>query len=75
MSVEDIDRALLEAHAADDRPELVALYRQAGDMMLAAGRVGAGCFYLTHAYIFALDCGAPEAAAIHQTLVAYGREE
>ena len=44
-------------------------------MMLAADRVGAGCFYLTHAYIFALDCGAPEAAAIHQTLVAYGREE
>lgn len=75
MSDSDIDRALLAAHVANDKAKLVGLYRQAGDMMLASGRVDAGCFFLTHAYIFALDCGAPEAAEIHQTLIAFGREE
>jgi len=75
MNNADIDCALLAAHAANNKAKLVGLYRKAGDMMLASGRVDAGCFYLTHAYIFALDCGAPEAAEIHQTLIAYGREE
>jgi len=75
MNEADVDTALLAAHAANDKPALVRLYRQAGEMMLARGEVNAGCFYLTHAYIFALDCGAAEASQIHQTLIAHGREE
>ena len=32
------------------------------------------CFFLTHAYIFALDVGDPRARALHLRLKAQGRE-
>lgn len=67
-----LDVALLEAHAADDRPRLVHLYTQAADQ---AHDVEAECFYLTQAYVFALQTGAPEADALHARLKAHGREE
>jgi len=75
MNETAIEAALLAAHAANDKPTLARLYRQAGEMMLARDQVDAGCFYLTHAYIFALDCGAADAPDIHRILVAHGREE
>jgi hypothetical protein len=37
--------------------------------------VDAACFYLTHAYVFALSAGATEAGALHARLLAHGREE
>jgi len=60
---------------AGDQPRLAALYARAGDAAEAAGEIDAACFYLTHAYVFALAAGAPEAAALHARLLAYGREE
>jgi len=75
MSLSDLDAALLAAHSVNDKPRLARLYWTAGDTMLAKGDIDAGCFYLTHAYIFALDCGAPEARDIHKILVAHGREK
>ena len=74
MTDDALDAALLAAHDADDRARLARLYRQAGDMRLAAGDTEAGCFYLVQAYVGALDCGAPDAAEIHARLVALGRE-
>jgi len=65
-----LDAMLLAAHAADDRRALVALYTQAADQ---ANDVDAACFYLTHAYIFALDIGDPAAEALHARLKAHGR--
>ncbi|MEM1299564.1 MAG: hypothetical protein AAGH68_09820 [Pseudomonadota bacterium] len=67
-----LDAALLDAHEADDREQLVRLYMQAADQ---ANDVDAECFYLTHAYVFALQTGAPEAGALHARLKAHGREE
>jgi len=75
MTLEHIDNALLVAHADGDKPALAALYKQAGQVCLADGNIEAGCFYLTHAYIFALDCGQPDARDLHRILVSFGREQ
>ena len=61
---------LLAAHARDDRAALVGLYTEAADM---AANVDAACFYLTHAYIFALEKGDPASDALYQRLKAEGR--
>ena len=61
---------LLAAHARDDRAALVALYTEAAD---SVGDVDAACFYLTHAYIFALEKGDPASEALYQRLKAQGR--
>jgi hypothetical protein len=66
----DIDNALRAAHAADDRVALVTLYADAAD---AADTVDAACFYLTHAYIFALETAHPAIAQLHARLKAHGR--
>ncbi|MFT5742639.1 MAG: hypothetical protein ACI86S_000699, partial [Paracoccaceae bacterium] len=50
----DLDDRLLAAHARDDRRALVTLYTEAGS---SANNLDASCFYLTHAYIFALEMG------------------
>ncbi len=61
---------LLAAHANDDRAALVALYTQAADQ---TADTDAACFYLTHAYIFALELGDPASDALYQRLDAEGR--
>ncbi|MDH3666538.1 MAG: hypothetical protein OEN23_06375 [Paracoccaceae bacterium] len=71
----DLDAALIEAHEAADHRRLVVLYAEAADHAEAAGDIDACCFYLTHAYVFALQTGAGEARALHERLLAHGREE
>jgi hypothetical protein len=66
-----LDAALLQAHQSDDRTALVRLYTQAAD---AAQDVDASCFYLTHAYVFALELGHADAPTLHARLVANGRD-
>lgn len=68
----ELDRALLAAHAAHDKRRLVTLYAEAAE---AANSIDAACFYLTHAYVFALDAGHPMADELHRRLLAHGREE
>lgn len=70
-----LDTALLDAHARNDGQALARLYAQAADMAEADGNIDGCCFFLTQAYVFALQVGAPEADALHARLVAYGREE
>ena len=67
--------ALLRAHAAGDQRALVRLYTRAADRAEAAGETDAACFYLTHAYVFALATDAAEADVLHARLKARGREE
>ncbi|TDK50778.1 hypothetical protein [Antarcticimicrobium luteum] len=66
----DLDTRLLDAHAAGDHAALVALYTEAAD------RAGddARYFYLTHAYVYALEAGHALAPALRARLVAAGRE-
>ncbi len=67
----DLDTQMIAAHAASDPAALIRLYTQAAD---EANSLDAACFYLTHAYIFALESGAPEAQTLHARLKAHGRE-
>lgn len=68
---EVLDTAMIAAHEAHDNAALVRLYTQAADTV---NDIDASCFYLTHAYVFALEAGAPNARALHSRLVKYGRE-
>lgn len=68
---DDLDRRLLAAHAADDRTALIALYTEAAE---AAAQPVARNFYLTQAYVFALEAGLPVAAELRARLVACGSE-
>lgn len=68
----DLEARLLKAHARDDRPALVTLYREAADTARDAEAEG---FYLTHAYIFALELGHEVAKALHARLKEMGREQ
>jgi len=67
-----LDAALLAAHAAGDGAALVGLYIQAAG---AARDPAAAGFFLTQAYVFALEVRHPEAAGLRARLVASGREE
>ncbi len=67
-----LDARMIAAHEAGDKSELVALYTEAANL---ANDLDAECFYLTHAYIFALETGAAQSAALHARLISHGREE
>jgi hypothetical protein len=69
--VKSLDRQLLKAHDANDTAALVSLYTQAADN---TDDVDAACFYLTHAYVFALERGDKAADALRERLAARGRE-
>ena len=73
MSAAALDQALLAAHAAADSPALVRLYTQAADQAEAGGRTDAACFFLTQAFVFALEAGLPDAASLNRRLAALGR--
>lgn len=68
---EDLDARLLAAHAADDRAALIRLYEEASGV---ATSPVARNFYLTHAYVFALEAGVPEAQDLRARLVEYGAD-
>ena len=67
----DLDTRLIAAHEAGDRRALIGLYAEAADRM---NDLDAACFFLTHAYVFALEAGAPQASDLHAQLVKHGRE-
>lgn len=69
--LEDLDQRLLQAHAVDDRGALIQLYAEASG---AAKSPVARNFYLTHAYVYALEAGIPEADFLRRRLVDYGAE-
>jgi GNAT superfamily N-acetyltransferase len=66
-----LDAALLEAHGAGDRAALIELYARAGE---ADPDPRARSFYLTHAYVFALEAGDPRALGLRARLVSEGAE-
>jgi hypothetical protein len=68
----DLHSRMLAAHAGPDPAALIALYTEAAD---TANDMDASCFFLTHAYVFALEAGAPQACQLHQRLLSLGREE
>ncbi|WP_425081561.1 hypothetical protein [Ruegeria arenilitoris] len=73
MEKDELDRLLLKAHEQDDHAALIHCYTMAADEREAAQDIDAACFYLTHAFVFALESGAPEAETLNARLVAHGR--
>lgn len=67
-----LDAALLKAHAIGDRHALIGLYAEAAD---AAQDLRARSFYLTHAYVFALEAGDPRAPMLKARLVSEGADQ
>ena len=67
-----LNAAILAAHTSNDRAALIGYYTDAAD---GANEEDAACFFLTYAYIYALELGDMRAAALHQRLVDAGREE
>jgi len=68
----DLDARMLAAHDREDTFALVDLYTEAAD---AANDVDSMCFFLTHAYIFALDTGHSASDALRHRLIEHKREE
>ena len=65
---------MLQAHAAGDLDALWRLYRDAASDAELAGDEDRTAFFLTHAWIFALDFGATkEASELFEELKAMGR--
>lgn len=71
--LEEIERRLLLAHEANDSRQLVQLYTEAANYLETVKNIDATCFYLTHAFVYALELGLSEAAGLNKRLVAYGR--
>ncbi|WP_317849276.1 hypothetical protein [Tateyamaria pelophila] len=67
----ELDARLLDAHARADTTALVTLYQEAAQ---GATNDAARGFYLTHAHVFALELGHPDAHDLRSKLVAMGRE-
>lgn len=74
MDDDSLNRDLLAAHAAGHHEDLVRLYTLAADRAELRGDTDATCFFLTHAFVFALESGSDAAFALNQRLVSYGRE-
>lgn len=68
-----IETALLCAHEAADGPRLAGLYAEAADAIHAGGDEDAACFYLTQAFVFALEAGMPDAELYAVRLRELGR--
>jgi len=67
-----LDTRLLVAHERGDLEALYTSYARAAD---TADDVNAMCFFLTHAYVCALDAGDGRAEGFRARLVMHGREE
>ncbi|SFK56608.1 hypothetical protein [Shimia haliotis] len=68
---ETLEARLLAAHAAHDQSALIRLYSEAAH---SAQNNTARGFYLTHAYVFALESGDARAERLRAELKAMGRD-
>ncbi|AXT29003.1 hypothetical protein D1823_20085 (plasmid) [Ruegeria sp. AD91A] len=73
MDLQELDDQLLQAHADSDLPALIRLYHEAASQAEQRRDHDAACFYLTHAFVFALEYGSPEADELNRKLYERGR--
>ena len=69
----ELESALLAAHSSGDSAALVELYSRAAQLAQEEQDIERAGFYLTHAWIFALECGHCQADALREDLRAQGR--
>ena len=75
VNPDELNSRILEAWSSGDGARLAELYATAGKSMLASGLRDEGCFFLTQAYILALENGLELADSLHAELVRQGRDE
>jgi len=68
-----LDATLIAAHENGDAARLSELYERAANALMRAGDTDAACFFLTQAYVFALEAGAPKTDELKRRLQAHGR--
>lgn len=68
-----LETRLLAAHDRRDGPRLARLYAEASEAAEAAEDRERAAFYLTHAWVFALESGLESADAYRQKLVSWRR--
>ena len=73
MTGRSLQEALLEAHAADDRLALVSLYLEAANLAAESQGIEKECFFLTHAWVFALETDHELSDDLRVRLEYYGR--
>lgn len=66
----ELQSRLLAAHENDDRAGLILLYTEAADQ---SNDLIERSFFLTHAYVFALEAGNERAPLLHDRLHEMGR--
>ena len=66
----ELQSRLLVAHEKDDRAGLIGLYTEAADR---ANDLIERSFFLTHAFVFALEAGDIRASLLHERLREMGR--
>ncbi len=71
--MKSLSTQLLAAHATGDNAALVRLYTAAADQVEQQD-IDAACFYLTHAYVFALETNDATCPTLRARLIAHGRE-
>ncbi len=69
-----LDALILAAHEAGDTIGLAKLYETAANGLEAEGKAAEAAFYLTHAYVFALESALDSQLRLRKRLVALGRE-
>ena len=70
-----LETAILSAHERGDVGLLAELYQKAAELKREAGDMDACWFLTTHAYVFALEVGHPDAETLHSALKSAGRDE
>ena len=74
-ALKQLEQEIQEAHGHADGNSLAQLYTRLADIHEAAGDVDAACFYLTHAYVFALESGNGSVNLLQERLHSHDREE
>ncbi|NNE78884.1 MAG: hypothetical protein HKN18_01305 [Silicimonas sp.] len=65
---------MMAAHGSCNLPELVDLYATAANWAETEGDVDRCCFFLTQAWVYAMEAGSPDANQLRNRLVAHGRD-
>ncbi len=72
-SERELDARLLAAHLGGDLADIAQHYALAADHAEKSEGIDRACFFLTHAWIFALEAGDPVADEYRSRLEVYGR--
>lgn len=69
----ELEARLQAAHVANDQAELVMFYSKAADLAHESGACEKAAFFLTHAWIFALESGHEKSNHLADRLRAMGK--